>query len=125
MKWLYIAFWLLFLSCEEKNETNECNYKNPIEELRWLNELIDDYDRLYGDNGISTIADPPDYFSKLYSHEQDTLISYGDENNFKLYNCSGTIVCHVIDGNKNEDSCFGISLDNLIGIRTLWESTNN
>lgn len=125
MKQLCMAFFLLlFLYCQEKIEPIECNYKNPIEELTWLKKLIDDYDWLYGENGISTIANPPDNSSKLYTYKQDTLISYGDDNNFKLYNCLGATVCHIVDGNRNEDSCSNISLDKLVEIRILWESTN-
>jgi hypothetical protein len=95
MKKLFLS--ILFLSCivvsyfscntPEKAEDPECGIENPLEDIQWLNSLIEQYEN-------STIP----ILISLYSYKEEDVIlvspCYGCPDAMSgVYNCQGDVLC--------------------------------
>ncbi|MDZ7777690.1 MAG: hypothetical protein U5L09_19785 [Bacteroidales bacterium] len=110
MKTILILITIFLASCEDNsNNIVKCYDDNPIEELTWLNELIEDY-------SISTTIITPSIIEYLLYDSVYFAIEQEDGIN-KIYNCSGSIYCSI---DSIDQPCLEIFKDNAIEIKKIW-----
>jgi len=88
-----IVFFVLILSCN-KSQVSLCNFHNPLKELSWLKEKINEFNLLTQEAQNLSIAI---YQCRYGRGEIGFLV---DKDNTKyFYNCKGEVLCIM-----NEDA---------------------
>ena len=106
---------LLFINCDNANDLNIgtfCSVENPIEELAWLKNEIDDREQ--------NITESSKYLYIMQStHSGETIIIYGNcdpliNSVYPVYNCNGEFI--GIIGQRIGDIPFEV----LSAGQTIW-----
>ena len=91
-----------------------CNFDNPLTDLPWLKEKIDEFNLLAQESQSISIAI---YQCKYGSEEIGFLV---DEGNIKpFYNCKGEILC-IMGGDAGE-TCSEL---NIVEQELIWKINN-
>jgi len=92
-----------------------CKFKNPLTDLPWLKEKIDEFNLLAQENPNLSIA----IYQCTYGNEETGFLV--DKGNTKpFYNCKGEVLC-IMGGDAGE-TCLKL---NIVSQELIWETKNN
>ena len=92
-----------------------CNFDNPLTDLPWLKEKIDEFNLLAQENQSLSIAI---YQCKYGNEEIGFLVDNGNTKPF--YNCKGEVLC-IMDGDAGE-TCSEL---NIVSEELIWNINND